>query len=185
VRQRRRAGLLAREGSARHQMWLQNQFTTTSGTSRPAIRATAGPTTSTSGRPALGVGAFHAAALVCRFPDVFTRALAMSGPTTCGASTTRTTRVLGRILGVVAAHFVRPRGRHLEVLRSRFVLIASGEGRAEDIGESWNLANVLGRHGIPNRVDSWGGIGTTIGDMRRMLPQILDAWTRAHSWMKR
>ena len=36
------------------------------------------------------------------------------------------------------------------------VLFASGEGRAEDIGESWRVARILGDKGVPNRVDSWG-----------------------------
>ena len=44
-------------------------------------------------------------------------------------------------------HFVPDarRAAHLERLRTRFILLASGEGRAEDIGESWRIANVLGR----------------------------------------
>ena len=53
------------------------------------------------------------------------------------------------------------------------------EGKAEDIGESWNLANVLGRKGIPNRVDSWGpNWHHDWVTWRKMLPQILDEWTR-------
>ena len=47
-------------------------------------------------------------------------------------------------------------GETLEKLRTRFVLLASGEGRAENIGESWRVAHILGQKGIPNRVDSWG-----------------------------
>jgi esterase/lipase superfamily enzyme len=59
------------------------------------------------------------------------------------------------------------------------VLIASGEGRAEDIGESWNLANVLGRQRIPNRVDSWGpDWHHDWATWRKMLPQYLGDWVR-------
>ena len=47
-------------------------------------------------------------------------------------------------------------GEHLDRLRTRYILLASGEGDYEDIGESWHLANVLGGKEIPNRVDSWG-----------------------------
>ena len=47
-------------------------------------------------------------------------------------------------------------GRHLDVLRTRFVLLAIGRGRAEDIGESWTAGQRARRQGIPNRVDSWG-----------------------------
>jgi esterase/lipase superfamily enzyme len=70
-------------------------------------------------------------------------------------------------------------GVHLEKLRTRFVLLISGEGRAEDIGESWRLANVLGKQGIPNRVDSWGPEWHhDWPTWRKMLPQVLDEWTR-------
>jgi esterase/lipase superfamily enzyme len=44
----------------------------------------------------------------------------------------------------------------LAPIRKRFVLFATGEGRAEDVGESWRAAKILGDAGIPNRVDSWG-----------------------------
>lgn len=47
-------------------------------------------------------------------------------------------------------------GDHLERLRSRLIILASGEGANENIGESWHLADVLGAVGVPNRVDSWG-----------------------------
>ena len=40
-------------------------------------------------------------------------------------------------------------------LRTRFVLLAHGEGRWEDPEESWRVAEVLGAQGVPNRVDAW------------------------------
>ena len=43
-----------------------------------------------------------------------------------------------------------PPERHL------LILLPSGEGDYEDIGESWRMAGVLGSKGIPNRVDPWG-----------------------------
>ncbi len=42
-------------------------------------------------------------------------------------------------------------------LRQRFAIIASGQGAWEDIGESWLVGDALGRKGVPNRVDPWGG----------------------------
>ena len=36
------------------------------------------------------------------------------------------------------------------------IVLASGSGEWEDVGESWAVANVLGAKGIPNRVDDWG-----------------------------
>jgi esterase/lipase superfamily enzyme len=47
-------------------------------------------------------------------------------------------------------------GHPLELLRRRFVVLASGQGPNEDIGESWAAAHVLGTMGVPNRVDEWG-----------------------------
>lgn len=174
--------LLGREGSPQHQMWLQNQF------QQYVRHEVAGAVRSDCKTPDIelwaagaSIGAFHAAAVVCRWPDVFVKALAMSG-----------TYDLRRFYQAAAdaftddfwvsspVHFVPTlAGRHLDVLRTRYLHIVSGEGRAEDIGESWNLANVLGRQGIPNKVDSWGP--TWHHDWvtwRRMLPQILDEWTR-------
>ena len=51
---------------------------------------------------------------------------------------------------------------------------ASGEGRWENIGESWRMADVLGSKGIPNRVDAWGpDYDHDWPTWRRMLPQYL------------
>ena len=62
-----------------------------------------------------------------------------------------------------------------QALRQRRVILASGEGAHEDIGESWALAEALGSKGVPNRVDSWGP--ETAHDWPtwwRMLPQYLE-----------
>ena len=47
-------------------------------------------------------------------------------------------------------------GPALDALRQRFVVLASGSGKWEDVGESWRAAGVLGEKGVPNRVDDWG-----------------------------
>ena len=107
------------------------------------------------------IGAFNALAVLCRFPDAFSHALCMSG-----------TYDLQRFLkperggqGRATADFYRASpvhylpqlgGETLDRLRERFILLASGRGRAEDIGESWRAASLLGRKGVPNRVDDWG-----------------------------
>src|SRR5262249_41310540 len=101
------------------------------------------------------IGAFNALAVLARYPDVFSSALCMSG-----------TYDMRRFLGGGMSrdlwesspiHFVPDlSGERLEKLRTRFALLVSGEGRAEDIGESWRAAHILGTQGIPNRVDSWG-----------------------------
>ncbi len=174
------AALLAREGDARHQMWLQNQFHQyIRHEVVPAIRTDCETPDLEVWTAGSSIGAFHAVAAVCRFPDVFARACAMSG-----------TYDLRRFFDAKdftdefwvssPLHFLAMLdGPHLEKLRTRFILLISGEGRAEDIGESWRIANVLGKKGIPNRVDSWGP--TWHHDWptwRKMLPQVLDEWTR-------
>ena len=148
--------MLAGEGSSAHQMRMLSQFLDfIRWEVVPAIHQDCG--TDEIGVIAGGssIGAFNALASICRFPDAFTQALCMSG-----------TYDLRRFLdgpptdfyrGVSPLDFVPDlSGPDLDQLRTRFVLLASGEGEAEDIGESWRVADVLGHKGIPNRVDSWG-----------------------------
>lgn len=174
--------LVDREGSARHLMWLQNQFHQfVRHEVVPAIRKDCKSETIEIWAAGASIGAFHAVAAVCRFPDIFSRALAMSGTYDLRRFYEAQPHDFNDEFWVSSPlHFVPAlSGRHLDVLRTRFVLIASGEGKAEDIGESWNLANVLGRKGIPNRVDSWGpNWHHDWVTWRKMLPQILDEWTR-------
>jgi esterase/lipase superfamily enzyme len=67
----------------------------------------------------------------------------------------------------------------LDAIRKRFVLLASGQGRAEDIGESWRMAEVLGSRGIPNRVDPWGAEWHhDWPTWRHMLPLYLNEFVR-------
>lgn len=148
--------MLAREGSAAHQMWVLDQFFEfVRWELVPAIYADCGGEEMEIVTAGSSIGAFNALTSLCRYPDVFSRALCMSG-----------TYDLRRFLDgrpTDAFHRASPmhflpgvEGKHLETLRSRFVLLASGEGKAEDIGESWRMADALGSKGIPNRVDSWG-----------------------------
>ena len=174
--------LVTREGSARHQMWVQNQFHHyVRHEVVPAVRADCKTADIELWAAGASIGAFHAAAVVCRFPDVFSRALAMSGTYDLRRFYDAQPHDFSDDFWVSSpVHFVPGlAGRHLDVLRTRFLYITSGEGKAEDIGESWNLANVLGRKGIPNRVDSWGPDWPHDWvTWRRMLPQILGEWTK-------
>ena len=47
-------------------------------------------------------------------------------------------------------------GPQLDALRRRFVLMTYGEGRWENPGETWRMADILGAKGVPNRVVPWG-----------------------------
>lgn len=148
--------MLTNEGSPQHRMWVMNQFQEYIRHELvPAIRMDCESDDIPIVVGGASIGAFQALAAVCRYPDVFTKALCMSG-----------TYDLIRFLKAAPNHdyhlasplnFVPGlEGAHLDRLRERFVLLASGEGEAENIGQSWTVADVLGAKGIPNRVDSWG-----------------------------
>ena len=124
------------------------------------------------------IGAFNALAVLCRYPDVISTAIGMSGTYDVG-------RFIGHPAGdalffATPLHFLPGLdGRGLELLRQRFAILASGEGRWENIGESWRMADVLGAKGVPNRVDPWGAdYDHDWPTWRRMLPTYLDDLTR-------
>lgn len=148
--------MLTEEGSPQHRMWVMNRFQEyVRHEVVPAIRADCQTDDIAIVAAGASIGAFQALASVTRYPDVFSKALCMSG-------TYDLIRFLeaapnGDYLASSPLDFIpRLEGRHLEMLRSRWVLLASGEGEAENIGQSWNVARLLGEKGVPNRVDSWG-----------------------------
>jgi len=101
------------------------------------------------------IGAFNAVASICRHPDAFRLAIAMSG--TYDLSKYLEGRFIQNFYIASPLHFLPGlEGPQLEQLRRRLVLLPSGQGDFEDIGESWRMASVLGAKGIPNRVDPWG-----------------------------
>ena len=121
------------------------------------------------------IGAFNAVASVCRHPDIFRLAIAMSG-----------SYDFERLLGIRVNedfYFASPllflpnlgESPQLDALRKRFVLLATGTGNYEYPQDSWRLADVLGAKGVPNRVDAWGEQWHhDWPTWRRMLPQYLD-----------
>jgi esterase/lipase superfamily enzyme len=159
----------------RHSMWLQNQF------DRfivdevvPAIRADCSSGDIEIISAGASIGAFWALEVLCRHPEVFRTAVCMSG------SYDLTDRLHGHWNDDF--YFSSPldflpglEGGDLDRIRQRFVVLACGSGRWENVDESWRMADVLGAKGIPNRVDQWG----TEWDhdwptWREMLPLYLD-----------
>ena len=102
------------------------------------------------------IGAFNAAATVCRHPDAFRLAIAMSG--TFDLSKYLDGRMNLDFYYSSPLHYLPSlaEGRQLARLRERLILLPTGQGQWEDVGESWRLANLLGAKGVPNRVDLWG-----------------------------
>lgn len=121
------------------------------------------------------IGAFKAISMLCRFPWHFRAALGMSG--------TYDLEEFMEFQGTEDYYFASPLnfvpnlgdGAQLRALRSRFAILAYGQGRWENPDESWRLAHVLGAKGIPNRVDPWGPEHDhDWPTWRRMLPAYLD-----------
>jgi esterase/lipase superfamily enzyme len=122
------------------------------------------------------IGAFNAVATVCRHPDAYRMAIAMSG--TFDLSKYLEGRMNQDFYFSSPLHYLpKLEGPQLELLRTRFILLPSGEGDYEDIGESWRMAGVLGAKGVPNRVDSWGPEWRHDWETwRAMLPKYLDEY---------
>jgi esterase/lipase superfamily enzyme len=166
--------------SPEHRMWLQNQFHQyVRHEVVPAIRMDCRTDDLPIWTAGASIGAFHAAAVLCRWPDVFHKALPISGTYNLmrwseAREPTDDFRVASPL------HFLPTLGgAHLDVLRTRYVHIVSGEGKWEDINESWTLGNALGARGVPNYVDSWGPTWDhDWATWREMAPKYLGEWTR-------
>ncbi len=147
------AAILRGDGDVGYRAWLLNQFhQAVAHEVFPAMQADSGHDTAIVA--GASIGAFNAVALVTRFPQLFGAAIAMSG-------TYDVERFVGGytddLFYATPARFLPGlTGPQLDLLRSRFVVLASGTGEWEDIGESWKMAATLGAQGVPNRVDDWG-----------------------------
>lgn len=162
------------EGSARHRAALLNGFHEFIRHEMvPAIRADCGNADLGIVATGASIGAFNAVAVLCRYPECVVTAIGMSG-----------TYDIAKFVGPDGGEdlfFATPlyflpglNGPTLATLRQRFVILASGEGRWENVGDSWRMADALGSKGIPNRVDPWGPAWDhDWPTWRRMLPQYL------------
>jgi esterase/lipase superfamily enzyme len=170
--------MVAKIGSPEHQTWLLNQFhECVRREVVPAIHADLGGSALDVIATGASIGAFNAVAMLCRYPDIFSAAIGMSG-------TYRIERFYGEIW-TQDLYFSAPlqflpglEGPQLDQLRQRFAVLASGDGDWEDVAESWRMAEVLGAKDIPNRVDNWGpDWAHDWHTWRRMLPQYLGELT--------
>ena len=119
------------------------------------------------------IGAFNALSAICRHPDVFSRAICMSG--TYDITKWMNHQVSDDHYFASPVHFLPGlgEGELLTRLRQRFVLLTHGTGRWEEPQQSWRAAEVLGRKGIPNRVDAWADRDHDWPTWRDMLPKYL------------
>ena len=139
----------------------------------PAIRRDCGGDTGLIWATGASIGAFNALSVTCRHPDVFGRAICMSG--TYNMNRFLEGKINRDYYDSSPLDFVpNLQGQHLELLKKRFILLAHGTGDYEDPDQSWKVERVLGPKGIPNRVDAWDK--TWRHDWvtwRKMLPQFL------------
>lgn len=173
--------MMVQEGTPQHRMWLLNQFHQyVRHEVVPAIRMDCKDPEIGVWTAGASIGAFHAVATACRWPNVFHRAIGMSGTYDILRFFKSDGQRTEDYLVSSPLNFVPTLGGiHLDELRKRFILLASGAGRAESMSESWNMANVLGKQGVPNRVDPWGpDYHHDWPTWREMLPKYLDEWTR-------
>ena len=166
--------MIGKTGSVQHRMWLLNQFQEcVRWEVVPAIHADLGGRAIDVIAGGASIGAFNAVAVLCRYPDVFSAAIGMSG-------SYRIERFYDEAWSQ-DLFFAAPlqflpglEGPQLDRLRQRQVLLAAGEGAWENIGESWAMAAALGAKAIPNRVDNWGPQWPhEWHTWRQMLPQYL------------
>ena len=166
--------MTSKAGSLEHRTWLLNQFHECIRREVvPAIHADLGDQALDVITSGASIGAFNAVAVLCRYPDVFSAAIGMSG--TYGIERFYDQASNQDLYFSAPLQFLPGlEGPQLDLLRQRYVVLASGEGAWEDIGESWATADVLGSKGIPNRVDAWGEEWPhEWPTWRRMLPQYL------------
>ena len=171
--------MLSQEGSPAYRMRVLDRFQAFIRSELvPAVRADCDSPEIEVIAAGSSIGAFNALAVQCRYPDLFRAALCMSG--TFDLQRFLKAPVNEEFYLASPLHFLPGlEGRPLELLRTRFVLLASGEGRAEDIGESERVAELLRRKGVPHRLDNWGEEWHhDWPTWRRMLHQYVDELTR-------
>jgi esterase/lipase superfamily enzyme len=148
--------MVRKSGSPEHRTWVLNQFHDCIRREVvPAVHADLGGQAMDIVAGGASIGAFNAVAVLCRYPDVFSTAIGMSG-------SYRIERFYDPA-GTDDLYFSSPLqflpgldGPQLDRLRQRSVVLASCEGAWENVGESWAMAAALGAKGVPNRVDNWG-----------------------------
>ena len=171
---------LSGEQSARYCSRVQNLFDTYIYREvAPAIRNDCGDAEISIITAGASIGAFNALATVCRHPDAFSTAVCMSG--TYDLSRWLEGRMNEDFYFSSPYHYLPglEESDQLSQLRQRLILMPTGEGRWEDPGQSWRMAEILGSQGVPNRVDPWGAEWDhDWPTWRTMLPKYLDELTR-------
>jgi esterase/lipase superfamily enzyme len=148
--------MIAKTSPVGHRLWQLNQFhECVRWEVVPAIHADLGGQAMDVITTGASIGAFNAVATLCRYPDVIGAAIGMSGTYRIDRFYDEA-RTQDLFFSAPLQFLPGLDGPHLDRLRQRFAVLASGAGDWEDPGESWRMGEALGAKGIPNRVDNWG-----------------------------
>lgn len=167
------------ESTGAHRAWFQNRFDDyVVSEVIPLIRKDCGDPAAEVISAGASLGAFNALASICRHPDLFKAAVCMSG-------TYDFTRWMNKE-HTLDFHYASPmnfmpmlpEGPQLAKLRTRMILLPTGDGDYEAPQESWAVAKMLGAKGVPNRVDIWKDYRHDWTTWREMLPKYLADLTK-------
>jgi len=168
--------MFSKDQTLEHITWIQTQFHSfIRNEVVPAIRTDCNSEEIEIVAAGASIGAFHSLAVLCRYPDVFSQAICMSG--TYDLTKFTDGKMTSTLYDSSPIHFMgqMPEGPHLDQLRKRFVLLTHGDGRWEEPKQSWNMAEELGAKGVPNRVDAWGeDYDHDWPTWRQMLPKYIE-----------
>jgi esterase/lipase superfamily enzyme len=141
--------------SIAHRVWIQQQFDKhVRNEVVPLIRRDCQSDQIEIMTAGASLGAYNALNSICRHPDVFSRAICMSG--TYEMQRFMDGQWFDAFFHQSPILFVPGLPEEwLNQLCRRFVLLTSGQGKNEAPNESWRVAEVLGSQGVPNRVDLW------------------------------
>ena len=109
---------------------------------------------------------------MCRYPHLFGAAICMSG--TYNVERFYEGEFNDQLYLSSPVHFLPGlEGPQLDTLRSRFAILASGEGAWENIGESWHAAAGAGQQGRAQPGRLLGrGVGARLGHLARDAPAL-------------
>jgi esterase/lipase superfamily enzyme len=141
--------------SVAHRVWIQQQFDKhVRNEVVPMIRHDCRSNDIDIMTAGASLGAYNALVSICRHPDLFSRAICMSG--TYDIQRFVEGEWFDELHHQSPLLFVPGLPEDwLSKLRTRFILLATGQGKNEAPGESWRVAHILGSKDIPNRVDLW------------------------------
>lgn len=142
----------------------------------PYIRSATGNSQARIATTGASFGAFHAVNTLCRRPDLFDTAIAMSGFYDLGPDYFRDYTDDNCYFNNPMWYVPKLEGQFLDILRNHCsIILATGQGAYEAPDASRRFSEVLGGRGIPNFLDVWGhDVNHDWPWWRKMLPYYVE-----------